>query len=95
MFEVIGIAVVAWFAFLIIRGILRAKKGSTSTEFGLEARRIATQELFVPDQYYNYITTNHMDDLKQQAFSNARQFGRIQTNKLAKTFGAKLVYMVL
>lgn len=67
MFEVIGIAVLVWFAFSIIRGLLRAKQRSSSAEFGLEARRIATQELFIPNQYYNYITTSHMDDFKQQA----------------------------
>ena len=67
MFEIIGIAVVAWIVFFLVRSLLRAKKGSSSTEFGLEARRIATQELFVPDQYYNYMTIGHMDALKQQA----------------------------
>lgn len=85
MFEFIGIAVVAWVAFSIVRGILRAKKGSASTEYGLEARRIATQELFVPSQYYNYVTTNHMDDLKQQALvlrDNSSEFKRTSWPRL-------------
>ena len=85
MFEVIGISVVAWFAFSIIRGLLGAKQSSSSAEFGLEARRIATQELFIPNQYYNYITTNHMDDLKQQALvlrENSSEFKRTSWPRL-------------
>lgn len=85
MFEVIGIAVVAWVAFSIIRAILRTKRGSASAEFGLEVRRIATQELFIPNQYYNYITTNHMDDLKQQALvlrDNSSEFKRTSWPRL-------------
>ena len=85
MFEVIGMAVVAWFAFSIIRGLLRAKQRSSSAEFGLEARRIATQELFIPNEYYNYITTSHMEDLKQQALvlrENSSEFKRTSWPRL-------------
>lgn len=67
MFEFIGIAFVCWLIFAFIRGIMRAKGTSTSKEYGLETRRIATQEMFIPNQYYNFIVTNHMDDLKKQA----------------------------
>ena len=91
MFEFIGMAVVAWIAFLIIKGILRSKTNSsgkinsTSTEFGLEARRIATQELFIPNQYYNFITTNHMESLKQQALvlrENSAEFKKTSWPRL-------------
>lgn len=67
MFEFIGIAVVCWFAFTIARGIYRAKRGSASKEYGLETRRIATQDLEVPDTFYNFITVNHMQQVKEAA----------------------------
>jgi hypothetical protein len=71
MFEFIGIAFVCWFAFIVIRGIIRgigrAKGSQTSTEYGREARRIATQELGIPNTFYNYITTNHIEEIKEAA----------------------------
>jgi hypothetical protein len=85
MFEFIGIAVVAWVGYSIIVGLIRAKKSSSSVEYGLEARRIATQELFVPNQYYNYMTTNHIEDLKRQALvlrENSPQFKRTSWPRL-------------
>lgn len=67
MFEFIGIAVVVWVIFSIIRGVIRAKGSRTSKEYGLEARRIATNELGVPTSFYNFITLNHMENVKETA----------------------------
>lgn len=67
MVEFIGMAVLAWIVFSIIRGVARAKVSQTSKEYGREARRIATIELGVPDSFYNYITINHMGSIKETA----------------------------
>ncbi|ELA7357607.1 hypothetical protein Q9X91_004261 [Vibrio alginolyticus] len=67
MFEFIGIVVVVWFSFKIIGSYLRFKKSSNSVEIGKEARYIATQELGVPDKYYNFSVLNHMEDVKNGA----------------------------
>lgn len=67
MFEFIGIAVVCWFAFKIVMAFVKAKGTVSSKEYGLETRRIATQELLVPSSYYNFLTTNHMESVKETA----------------------------
>lgn len=67
MFEFIGIAVVAWVVFSIIQSVIKAKGSQTSKEYGLEARRIANNELGVPTSYYNFITLNHMENVKETA----------------------------
>lgn len=67
MFEFIGIAVVCWVAFLIINGVVRGASTVRSQEFGKEARHIATKDLQVPGSYYNHLTINKMESIKNSA----------------------------
>ena len=67
MFELIGIAVVCWLLFSIAKGIFRGTSTARSQEFGKEARRIATKELQVPSSYYNRLTINNMESIKNSA----------------------------
>jgi hypothetical protein len=67
MFEVIGILVVAWIGYSILRGILRGMSTARSQEFGKEARRISTVELCVPNSYYNHMVTTKMEAIKDTA----------------------------
>jgi len=67
MFELIGIIVVCWFGYLILRAIFRTFIVGRSQEFGKEARRISIIELGVPSSYYNHMVTNNMDVIKNTA----------------------------
>ena len=67
MFEFIGIVVVCWVVFSIAKGIFRGASTVHSQEFGKEARRIATKELQVPGSYYNHLTINNMESIKNSA----------------------------
>lgn len=67
MFEVIGILVVVWLGFSVLRGISRGMSTVRSQEFGKEARRISTVELGVPSSYYNHMVTTKMDAIKNTA----------------------------
>ena len=84
MFEFIGIAFVCWLAFIFIRGIARgigrAKGTQASSEYGLEARRIATLELGVPNSFYNYITVNHIEAIKEAALILREKEGSERTS---------------
>lgn len=67
MLEFIGIVVVCWIGFSIIKGIFRASSTVRSQEFGKEARHIATRELKVPDSYYSHLTINNIEAIKNSA----------------------------
>ena len=67
MFEFIGIAAVCWIAFKITRSIFGSASRARSQEYGKEARHIATRELRVPSSYYNHLTVNKMEAIKNSA----------------------------
>lgn len=67
MFELIGIVVVCWIGFKVLRGFFRGASTVRGQEYGKEARHIATRDLEVPDSYYNYIVTNKIEALKNAA----------------------------
>lgn len=67
MFEFIGVALVLWIAFCVLRGIFRAMSRGRSAEFGVEARRIAVVELDVPETYFNYMVSSKMDAIRATA----------------------------
>lgn len=67
MFEVIGIAVVCWIVFVLIRGFFRASSKVRSKEYGTEARHIAVRQLGVPEQYHNHMTTTKIEAIKNTA----------------------------
>lgn len=88
MFEFIGVLVVIWIGYSVLRGIFRAAKGtstSSSREFGMEARRICTVELGAPNSYYNYMVTNKIDAIKNAALGlrdNDEEFKRCSWPRL-------------
>ena len=67
VFEFIGMAVVAWILYLLIKSFLRAKSTTRSNEIGKEARHIATTTLGVPIAYYNHSVATAMDEVKAAA----------------------------
>lgn len=67
MFEIIGIIVVCWIVFKILKALISATSTVRSKEFGKEARHIATNTLKVPESYYNYMIINKMDLIKRTA----------------------------
>lgn len=67
MFEVIGIVVVGWIVFSIIKGIFRGRSIARSQEYGKEAKHIATKDLGVPPNYYRYMVLNNMDAVRNTA----------------------------
>lgn len=69
MFEFIGIVVVLWIVYSILKGVFRGASRSRSREFGAEARYIATKSLMVPESYFNYKTINDIEGLKDLALN--------------------------
>lgn len=67
MFELIGMLVVAWFLFVVVKGYFSAKSRVRSMGIGQEMRAIAISELGVPVAYYNYAVLHHMDEIKKAA----------------------------
>lgn len=67
MFEVIGILVVCWIGFSLLKGFLRAGSTVRSQEYGKEDRRIAVRELNVPEVYYNHLTISNIEAVKSTA----------------------------
>lgn len=67
MFEFIGIVVVAWIGFAVLRGVFRASSTVRSQEYGKEAKYIAINELGVPLKYYHHAVINDMDRVKEAA----------------------------
>ncbi|MHA3099112.1 hypothetical protein [Acinetobacter brisouii] len=68
MLSFIGFLTVCFFIFMFIKKALLNKKPSTqSIEYGIETRRLATTELNVPSSYFNYITSKHIDMIKDKA----------------------------
>lgn len=67
MLEIIGIIVVSWIAFSVLKGFLRAKSIARGQEYGKEARRIALIELKVPQSYYTYLVTTQMESIRMSA----------------------------
>lgn len=74
MFEFIGMVVVAWIIYMLIKAFFRGNStvrshelGTASQEIGIEARYIAVKELGVPEAYYNYSVTTSMDKVKNGA----------------------------
>ena len=65
---------------LVVVGIIyfwfKAKSRVQSTEFGVEARHIACNELGVPLSVFNYMTQHEIEDIKVAALriQNAEQF---------------------
>lgn len=85
MFEVIGVLVVIWIGYSILKGVFRGMSKSRSQEFGMEARRICTTELGVPNSYYNYMVVNKIDAVKNSALSlrdNDEEFKRTSWPRL-------------
>ncbi|EHH2558342.1 hypothetical protein J7X25_001085 [Vibrio parahaemolyticus] len=69
MFEFIGIAVTAFFAFCILRGVIRAMRGANSSAIGSDARKIADMTYGVPESFYNHCVLNHIEQVKRDALA--------------------------
>lgn len=67
MFEFIGMVVVAWIIYMLIKAFFHGNSTVRSHELGTEARYIAVKELGVPEAYYNYSVTTSMDKVKNGA----------------------------
>lgn len=67
MFELIGILVVAWVGFIVVRNLLRGFSTVRSQEIGEMALHCATRDLEVPEAYYRHECRQHMEAIKQGA----------------------------
>lgn len=67
MLEFIGMVVVVWIVYSLIKGFFQAKSVIRSQEFGKEAKYIAVNELGVPEVYFTYSVVNHIDLVKKSA----------------------------
>lgn len=67
MLELIGLVVVLWIGFVVLRGVLRGASRARSAEFEKEASRIAIKSLGVPQSYHHYVVQNKMDGIRSAA----------------------------
>lgn len=67
MFEFIGMAVVAWFAWLVIRSVVRGRRNSKISRSLITTKNIAINELLVPAVYVDYALHNEFDHVMSGA----------------------------
>ena len=67
MLSFIGFLTVCFFIFLLTKALLNKKPSSQSIEYGIETRKLATNELDVPSSYFNYLTNKQIDEIKNKA----------------------------
>lgn len=67
MFEFIGMLVVLWVGFVLVRAVYRACSTVSSQDHGVEAKRIAVFELGVPHEYFLFQVQFYMDEVKAAA----------------------------
>ena len=67
MFEIIGMAVVAWLGYHVIKITFRSWNTVRRMKIGEEARRIALEEMGLPSGYYNFMVLNKIDIVKFNA----------------------------
>jgi hypothetical protein len=73
MFEFIGIVVVLWIVYIIIKALFTGKSMARGKKFGKEARYIAINELNVPVEYYNSAVINDIEEVKKAALQLKEQ----------------------
>lgn len=67
VFEIIGIIVVCWIGFNILKVFFKVSSTVRSQEYEKETHHIVINELNTPDVYYSYLTTTNINGVKKAA----------------------------
>lgn len=67
MLEFIGFITLCFFGYKILILFLRKKNAVSNSESGFEIRNFSIDELGVPSNYFNYITSSKIEDIKKKA----------------------------
>ena len=69
MLEFIGLITLCFIGYKILKVLLEKNKKINSYKYSLETRDFAVNELNIPSNYFNYITSSKMIDIKDMALS--------------------------